>query len=174
MRLQRLSILLLFIWVSQSIAPYVLYEIGRRASRSDFEEALHDIPATEVVSFTFPNSFPISWKKINKEFSLDGKLYDVISLCKNDTTTSIWCKPDHREDTIVAAFHQLLKGASAKNKKNRPEKFQMPDLSCYLQDPEIFTLPVRSETRVGLYYVSSLYCFDLPDRNVPPPEQRMV
>ena len=74
------------------------------------------------------NAGHIKWEKEEKEFVLDGELYDVAKIKKERGRTLLYCINDKKEKQLLQDYSKALKstthpGKSGKNNIN----FQMPD-----------------------------------------------
>ena len=103
-----LSILLLFILITQCLLSYVLFEMGRNHCYALFSGTLPNNQIENIETVIFPNKSNIYWEWENREFLLNGKLYDVVSIQRNDTSTIIKCISDTREEGILKNYFKSL------------------------------------------------------------------
>lgn len=162
------AILLLCIWVFQSIFPYVLLEYQKYECRKVFEHRRRDIPADQIVQFAFSKGDQIPCRAKDKEFIYHGKLYDILEYSKNDTAIFIKCVPDKKEDLVVLAHCKVLNGKGKRGSAtyNKP---CAPDLKCILSN-EIAAPVCKAESRVLPVFTAHNYRFDFKRTNFNPPE----
>lgn len=162
------GILFLTVWTFQCFFPYLFYHLGRIESRENFLESKDDIPAEEIQTFTFDGNQKIHWEIQDREFKLNGKLYDVISLHRENDTTVIRCVPDEDEDGIIDAFIEFLKENQKHNKNDKAKKIQ-----CFTEKVPQFYFKsnliksISSKPKIKLLSV-------FPEVPYPPPENHLL
>lgn len=69
---------------------------------------------------------------------MHGHLYDVVTLSETGDSITIHCYPDTKEDSIVANFHNFIKG---KSKQGNPySKLKKVSISKYISNEIHFLL----------------------------------
>lgn len=104
-----LCILLLSAWLLQSLFPVLYYQWERMECWQSFAQLKNTIPVQDLHTLTFNSEDDIHWEKKDKEFVLQGKLYDVVNIRKEAGAIVITCARDHKEQQLIEAYHQSLK-----------------------------------------------------------------
>lgn len=104
MKSRILFLTILMVWIFQSIFSQLFVELERNACKEDFNRVKNSIPHKQVLSFIFTDDNPINWEKTGHEFKADGKLYDVLSICKSASGMIVNCVSDRKEDRILVAY----------------------------------------------------------------------
>ena len=110
-----ISILLLFGWFFSWTLIQIQYQLERNRSYHQFTRQKSRIRDDEIETISFPIESDIPWEKVGKEFMLNGKLYDVLSLKKTNTSIIVKCIADSKEGHIVYSYLNTLD----KNQKNK-------------------------------------------------------
>jgi hypothetical protein len=164
MKERLLPILLLIIWIIAGVLPHVQYKIGRSAAREQFEFSKKSIPESAVLTMLFRDYASVNWEKADKEFTVNGKLYDVISIQKSDTALLIRCVSDEKEDAIVAEYQQTLKNSKKDTQQHKDRKF---DYYFAAIQRVASTVPVKTK---GVEYNASVLSVAVRAIESPPPE----
>jgi hypothetical protein len=109
MSVKIIPILLLFGFIMSSVTNHVLFQIERIYAFRLFSTENKIEQSQHVQIFKYEGQPGFHWEKLNKEFSFNGKLYDVISI--RDTSCSgleINCIADQHEDSIVSSYLELI------------------------------------------------------------------
>lgn len=82
-----------------------------------FEQWVRTAPADSCVSICLEeHAQQIHWEEEGKEFSLDGKMYDVARVVKQKDKTIIYCIADSKEDDLLSQLAlQRGQGQDSKN-----------------------------------------------------------
>ncbi len=101
-----------------------MYKVKREAER----EILANIPdhAFDVVCLE-DNKSKISWEEKDKEFRLDGKMYDVAHTRVKDGKTLIYCYNDSKEEKLIDTYSKKLISENNHKDKQVTVKFQTGD-----------------------------------------------
>jgi len=108
----------------------------------------------------------IVWEEKNKEFSLDGVLYDVARIEKKEGKTFLYCINDKKEKQLL---DNLVKAVNKNhgNKQGRNNiKSLLLDLICMNVEEEIISFPVPSA--YSSFNVSLVSSFE--EIHSPPPK----
>ena len=73
----------------------------------------------------------IVWEEKNKEFSINGVMYDVASIKKADGKTYLYCINDKKEKELLDDLVKAVRAANDNNSNKQSGnciKFQFPDL----------------------------------------------
>jgi hypothetical protein len=71
----------------------------------------------EVVSLS-GNQDNISWEETGKEFSLNGKMYDLVKKITREGNVLLYCINDGKEKQLIDRYNEITKQNSAPGKKN--------------------------------------------------------
>ena len=122
-----LALLLLTVWMFQGSFPWLYYQAGRYRCQATFRETKENLANKEVCTFTFSKDPGIRWEKKNKEFCLNGKYYDVISMISSGRSATIRCYADSREDRLHSSWLNSVKDNQKNNKDNVSSRIQNSD-----------------------------------------------
>lgn len=98
-----LAIILLSVFLMQLVLPGFIFEIERAQCFSAFLNSKYKSEVTNVELLIFPIENNLDWVEVGKEFMLNGKLYDVVSMIQNDTEIMIKVVADEHEDYLIAS-----------------------------------------------------------------------
>jgi hypothetical protein len=136
--------LLLILFTSQ-VGYYFIYTIHQHIIKEEMErELLAHIPEASLeVIIAEQVADKIEWEEKNKEFSLDGILYDVARIEKKDGKTFLYCINDKKEKQLL---DNLVKAVNKNhdNKQGRNNiKSLLLDLVCMsdTEEPGTFSAP---------------------------------
>ena len=77
------------------------------------------------------NQKNITWEEEGKEFSIDGQMYDVAKIKKENGRTLIYCLNDTKEEQLLEKYAKAVRAAtdqnSGKNNGDHALKFQLTD-----------------------------------------------
>lgn len=162
------AILLLFIWITRNLFPFLYFELERYQCRYNFSELKNNIDNESIQTIAFSNKTGIHWEKENQEFLLNKQLYDVISIEKTDSLTIIRCVPDSKETKIIHAYFKKFK-ETEKSKKRRSLKTKLRVLKCC--PPNFAPLPFHELNRTIFVNKQAInYARIFMDIDHPPPE----
>ncbi|MFH6985457.1 hypothetical protein [Marinoscillum luteum] len=113
MKTRILCLLIISLWMFQSIAPYIALQWHRITQWEKISRISNHQESLEVVTLYFEHGTNIHWEKPGREFVLDGHMYDVMSMSTEDGRIKVKCKRDHKEDRLRkaqgrSADHQAL------------------------------------------------------------------
>jgi hypothetical protein len=148
MRIKILSILSLIAFVLPSVTNFVFYQVERNISFRQFSSSKEFTSSDQIQTIRVSDQTTIHWEKKNKEFLLDGKLYDVLSIKRNGIAMVITCVPDTKEDRIVETYLKCCE--KSKNKNNKVSIPTVKDKLCmegyYSRSiPEILFTSIETE-----------------------------
>ena len=108
----------------------------------------------------------IVWEEENKEFSIEGALYDVARIKKIDGKTFLYCINDKQEKQLLDGLAKAVNANHGNKQEKNNIKYLLVDLVCMNDDevPGIFSVPfIYSNFHADL--VSSF-----EEINIPPPK----
>jgi len=159
---------LLAILFTSQVGYYFIYTVHQYIIKEEMErEMLTLIPESSLEVFVAEEfGDKIVWEEENKEFSIEGVLYDVARIKKADGKTFLYCINDNKEKQLLDS---LAKAANA-NHGNKQEKnnikSMLADLVCMNDEEQsiIFSVP-STYSRFNVILVSSF-----EEINIPPPK----
>ncbi|TMI66326.1 MAG: hypothetical protein E6H07_10640 [Bacteroidetes bacterium] len=160
---------LIMIFISQ-IGYYFFYSYRQYQIKEEIKEELFaSIPESSlelIIQEQYADK--IEWEEADKEFYLDGNLYDVAKIKHEDGKTYLYCINDKKEKELLSNFSKTV---NHNNRNNRSEssalKFQF---SVYVLQrteivPEIFTVAPGQFPILDVSLISSF-----KEINSPPPK----
>jgi predicted transcriptional regulator len=159
---------LLTILFTSQVGYYFIYTIHQYIIKEKIEkELLTNIPESSLEVFVAEElGNKIVWQEDNKEFSIDGVLYDVARIKRTDGKTFLYCINDKQEKQLL---DNLAKAVNA-NHGNKQEKNNIKSLLLDL-------VCMNDEEEVRSFSVPSIYsCFNVTlvssfeEINSPPPK----
>ena len=108
----------------------------------------------------------ILWEEENKEFSIEGVLYDVARIKKSDGKTFLYCINDKQEKQLLDGLSKAVNANHGNKQEKNSIKSLLTDLVCMNDEeqPTIFSVP-SSYSRFNVVLVSSF-----EEINIPPPK----
>ena len=106
------------------------------------------------------------WEEENKEFSIEGVLYDVARIKKSDGKTFLYCINDKQEKQLLDGLAKAVNANHGNKQENNTIKSLLIDLVCMndVEGPGIFSVPF-TYSRFNVTLVSSF-----EEINIPPPK----
>jgi hypothetical protein len=98
-----ISILCVSLFLFNYAGFYIAFNIDQFIIKEEIRRKLmFDIPVNELAVITINNNSKtkLSWYDGNKEFSYNHKMYDVVRMQNNDTTTIYYCIEDNKENQL--------------------------------------------------------------------------
>ncbi len=169
MRERIFAILLLTVWLFQNFFCSMFFELERLQCREAFETSKARLLRNEIHTFTFARNQKINWEETDRELKMDGNMFDVISISKSSTTTTVRCVSDNREDMVLSFYMKFLRESGKSRSSDKAKtKTQFPDLK-YISTPIVLNTtnlsqPARHFVR-NMADISPIY-FDII---TPPP-----
>ena len=108
----------------------------------------------------------IVWEEENKEFSIEGVLYDVARIKKSDGKTFLYCINDKQEKQLLDGLAKAVNANHGNKQEKNNIKSLLVDLVCMNDDegPGIFSVPFT----YSCFYVDLVSSFE--EINIPPPK----
>ena len=158
---------LLILFTSQ-VGYYFIYTIHQHIIKEKIErQLLAHIPESSLEVFVAEESGDkIVWEEQNKEFSIDGVLYDVVRIKKSDGKTFLYCINDKQEKQLLDGLARAVNANHGNKQEKTTIKSLLVDLVCMSdeEDPGTFSsLSTYPDYNVAL--VSSF-----KEINSPPPK----
>ena len=108
----------------------------------------------------------IVWEEENKEFSIEGVLYDVARIKKSDGKTFLYCINDKQEKQLLDGLAKAVNTNHGNKQEKNSIKSLLADLVCMNDDePSIFLSVPSTYSRFNVILVSSF-----EEINIPPPK----
>ena len=162
------ALLLLAILFTSQVGYYFIYTIHQHIIKEQIEkQLLANIPESSLeVIIAEQVADKIVWEEKNKEFSLDGILYDVASIEKKDGKTFLYCINDKKEKQLLDDLAKAV-NKNNDNKQGRNNiKSLLLDLVCMSEEAESKTFSVPST--YSSFNVTLISSFE--EINSPPPK----
>ena len=108
----------------------------------------------------------IVWEEENKEFSIEGVLYDVARIKKSDGKTFLYCINDKQEKQLLDGLAKAVNANHGNKQEKNNIKSLLVDLVCMndVDQSTIFSVP-STYSRFNVILVSSF-----EEINIPPPK----
>ena len=108
----------------------------------------------------------IIWEEENKEFSIEGVLYDVARIKKTEGKTFLYCINDKKEKQLLDGLAKAVNANNSSKQEKNSMKSLLIDLACMNneEEPTIFSVP-SAYSRFNVILVSSF-----EEINIPPPK----
>lgn len=110
-----ISIVLLFGMITSSVTNYLLFQLQIVSGYTLFSVVKNTRESGLEQIFIYTGQPEFHWENRNKEFSYNGKLFDVISTKDTRLGLKIRCIADREEDNIVSSY--LNRMDTTKNNK---------------------------------------------------------
>lgn len=161
-----IAILLIVLWVLQSISPSLVYTIGRWVIKTrSFNISQKEVKQINKETIHFSLLEDVNWEVKGKELSMNGILYDVISIEDVDDGIDIICFSGIQENNFV----QLINEQKEKHRSDNVLLKQVFKNKIIFQDNEENTnMPWR---KCNVIVQVGLMTSDLVIRpDIPPPK----
>ena len=126
----------------------------------------------QLITLTFKKReiCKINWIKKGKEFSFNGKRYDISNITETPDSYIFWCMNDEEEDRLLANLNNCNSedwALPSKNKPSRKGRFFFNPLYFSNKNSSSFQIPVISVVPTASSSLS--YSFIYIEINYPPP-----
>jgi hypothetical protein len=150
-----------------AIAAHVVYVYRRGVCRIEFEARKHKITQRDIQTIAFPMHARIDWEKKGKEFLLDGKLYDVISIRHYGLITIVVCVEDVKEYHVMHDYLRYLQ--KSQSDSHQSLAFKVKTIKCLPIAPFRQEMLEYKKAKVIYRPVAELYSTAI-EVHSPPPE----
>ena len=108
----------------------------------------------------------IVWEEDNKEFSIDGVLYDVARINKLDGKTFLYCINDKQEKRLLDSLAKAVNANHGNKQEKNRIKSLLVDIVCLndQEEPGSFSVP----SAYSSFNVNLVSSFE--EINIPPPK----
>ena len=118
---------LLTIFVFNTVGYYVVFKISQAEARKEIKSRIKLGLSTDELTIIIIDKSKvenIQWLKKNKEFYYNNKLYDIVKVNgDSSSTTTFYCISDEKEAALFANLDAYVKAhITSKNKNNSPSK----------------------------------------------------
>ncbi len=138
----------------------------KEAVKEEIKNNLKD-EELEIISFT-DNKLNIFWEEEEKEFLLNGEMYDVVKTKTVNGKQLLYCINDKKEKSLVDNYNTITKHNSSADKKGKVTIDDVTNLFVYTEE-----INCRQDYELFLNHYSS-YVSHLPgsftDKISPPPK----
>ena len=163
-----LAALLLAILFTSQVGYYFIYTVHQFILKEEIErELLAHIPESSLEVFVAEElGDKIVWEEENKEFSIEGVLYDVARIKKSDGKTFLYCINDQQEKQLLDGLAKAVNANHGNKQEKNNIKSLLVDLVCMNNEEQSTFLSVPSiYSRFNVILVSSF-----EEINIPPPK----
>jgi len=167
MKAKIFSILLLIGCILPIVILELKSQLDRIACRVHFDQQKNQISSDRIQIFTFSKNVVIQWERKNKEFTFNGKLYDVVDI---DSTEALWivkCVSDEIEDKIASRLVRFAQTSHDKNGSGFPLKTK--NIIYFGVSAYFFDSIFHSQDKIILPEENKILSV-IPEINSPPPE----
>lgn len=158
-------LIIVFSFVSIGTSPFFFSEL--KHIRTEMKKQVGSDNNRQCLTFTKEAFANLKWEEKNKEFRLDGKMYDVSSVEINGDNILVYCVFDKDETTLRKKLAGLF---TDDPKNNSPLRLWVKMLSQnYFTTPE-FSMPVlnRDFMTIQYSYVFKVHTFENELADPPP------
>jgi hypothetical protein len=158
---------------------YAMFIVRQTEVKEEMSESVNMPTSTnqrEVISFTKTEFSQLYFNDDGKEFRLNGRLYDVVSIEKSGNKVNITVEYDSKETDLVEAFGGLFSQQQGKDQNSSPLKtvishFQQDYITLYNRIYSFNKLSFIGRCMVNNSYPSSSF---VADNLTPPPQFFLV
>jgi predicted transcriptional regulator len=159
---------LLAILFTSQVGYYFIYTVHQYIIKEEMErEMLTLIPDSSLEVFVAEElGDKIIWEKANKEFSIEGTLYDVARIKKTEGKTFLYCINDKNEKQLLDGLAKAVNANHGNKQEKNTLKSLLADLVCMNDEEQstIFSVP----STYSLFNVTLVFSFE--EINIPPPK----
>jgi len=163
-----LAVAFLSILFTSQVGYYFIYTIHQYIIKEEMErELLAYIPDSSLEVFVAEEfGDKIVWEEENKEFSIEGVLYDVARIKKSDGKTFLYCINDKQEKQLLDGLAKAVNANHGNKQEKNNIKSLLVDLVCMNNEEQSTFLSIPSiYSRFNVILVSSF-----EEINIPPPK----
>jgi hypothetical protein len=163
-----LAATLLTILFTSQVGYYFIYTVHQYILKEKMErELLSHIPEASLeVLVAEELGDKIVWEEENKEFSIEGTLYDVARIKKSEGKTFLYCINDKEEKQLLDGLANAVNSNHGNKQEKNTIKSLLVDLVC-LNDKEE-TISFRVPSKYSPFNVMLVSSFE--EINIPPPK----
>jgi predicted transcriptional regulator len=159
---------LLAILFTSQVGYYFIYTVHQYIIKEEMEkEMLARIPESSLeVIVAEELGDKILWQEDNKEFSIDGVLYDVARIKKSEGKTFLYCINDKQEKQLLDNLAKAVNANHGNKQEKNNIKSLLADIVCMNDEEQstIFSVP----STYSLFNVTLVSSFE--EINSPPPK----
>jgi len=159
---------LLTILFTSQVGYYFIYTIHQYIIKEEMEkEMLTRIPESSLEVIVAEDlGDKILWQEDNKEFSIDGVLYDVARIKKSEGKTFLYCLNDKQEKQLLDGLTKAVNANHGNKQEKNSIKSLLADLVCMNDEEQstIFSVP----SSYSLFNVTLVSSFE--EINILPPK----
>ena len=159
---------LLAILFTSQVGYYFIYTVHQYIIKEEMErEMLTLIPESSLEVFVAEEfGDKIVWEEENKEFSIEGTLYDVARIKKADGKTFLYCINDKKEKQLLDGLSKAVNANHGNKQEKNSIKSLLVDLVCMSNEEEPTTFSILST--YSCYNVTLVSSFE--EISSPPPK----
>lgn len=115
---KNLSIILIFVFLSNIVGSYILFNILQnniqRAVKHQIRRGLKDDELTIIPANDIEN---IHWIKADKEFKYKGEMYDIVKIKHNKIKKYYYCIWDKKEKKLIADYNKIHQNTRTRHRQ---------------------------------------------------------
>lgn len=110
---------------------YIIYRFQLRQIKREMKAQIFaQLPKSSFQLIIAEDHNTIAWKDDGKEFMLNGEMFDVAKIKKENGKTILYCINDKKENELLRDFVKAMKNDASKNKSGKSSiKFQYTDFT---------------------------------------------
>jgi len=162
-----MAVILIIVFSFVSIGTSLFFFSELAHIRTEMKEQIGNDNSRQCLSFTKEAFANLKWEEKNKEFRLDGKMYDVSSVEINGDNIMVYCVFDKDETTLREKLAGLF---TDKPGSHSPLRLWFKMLSQnYFTTPE-FSMPVLNRGFIAIQYayIFKIHTFENELADPPP------
>ena len=163
-----LAATLLAILFTSQVGYYFIYTVHQFILKEEIKrELLAHIPESSLEVFVAEElGDKIVWEEENKEFSIEGILYDIARIKKTEGKTFLYCINDKSEKQLLDGLAKAVNANHGNKQEKNNIKSLLVDLVCMNNEEQSTFLSIPSiYSRFNVILVSSF-----EEINIPPPK----
>lgn len=162
----------MLLFTTGQLGYYFIYSYQQYRIKENVKaQLLANIPESSLqVIETDLNNPQISWQENEKEFSLDGELYDVVKIKKTGGKAFIYCLNDQKEKELIHGFSKAIRSQTDNNSGGKSGKYSLKFQISDFTVKQLDNIPVFNSYR-KVHYCSfdATVLSSSKEVNAPPP-----
>lgn len=153
---------------------FFIFQLSLNSHQAQFRSGLtNNLSLIEKIEITpselFTDSKNIKWLDNNKEISINGLLYDVVSILNSGKTVSLFLVNDGAEKTLLDNYSQLAGSIFDNSNPAKPNLIKdFLSLKFFQDSPLEITIPNISRMNVSAGYLLNIITVFLSQETPPP------
>ena len=148
---------------------FLLFKLAQYKIYSDIKkEIIRGLSNDDLVLFVYnPDQYSnIKWRAFEKEFSLNGNMYDVVKISQHENLRFLYCINDIKEKKLIENY-------AKKHHKDKDNKHKRPLNHKYCK-PSCISVICTANYRFDFLMKYNFYTFSNSDLEAPPPKFQLL